>query len=90
RMKVWAAQAGVLSIKEKQQVVSITLSEEGTQNADGAKIVEQSMSFGRAVGFGMEGIQLVITIDYQKCGNQLPFDVVEKMMEVIAGAKKES
>nr|WP_255731557.1 transcription-repair coupling factor [Solibacillus sp. MA9] len=90
RMKVWAAQAGVVSIKEKQQIVSITLSEEGTQYADGAKIVEQSMNFGRAIGFGMEGTQLVITVDYHKCGNHLPFDVVEKMMEVIAGAKKGS
>ena len=81
RMKVWAAEAGVVSIKEKQQVVSITLSEEGTKQADGAKIVEQSMMFGRAVGFGMEGTQLILTVDYHKCGNHLPFDVVEKMME---------
>ncbi|WP_341321985.1 transcription-repair coupling factor [Solibacillus sp. FSL H8-0523] len=88
RMKVWAAQAGVVSIKEKQQIVSITLSEEGTQQVNGAQIVEESMSYGRAVGFGMEGIQLVITVDYHKCGSHLPFDVVEKMMEVIAGAKK--
>ncbi|MER2047976.1 transcription-repair coupling factor [Solibacillus sp. FSL K6-1781] len=90
RMKVWAKEANVLSIKEKQQVVSIILSEEGTANTNGAQIVEQSMEFGRAVGFGMEGTQLVITIDYNKCGNHLPFDVVEKMMQIIASAKKES
>ena len=79
---------GQMSEKEKQQIVSITLSEEGTQQVNGAQIVEESMSYGRAVGFGMEGIQLVITVDYHKCGSHLPFDVVEKMMEVIAGAKK--
>lgn len=89
RMKVWASQAAVTSIKEKQQVVSIILSEEGTILADGAKIVEQSMTFGRAVGFGMNGGQLVVTVDYHKCGNHLPFDVVEKMMEIIATSKKE-
>lgn len=88
RMKVWAIQAGVLSIKEKQQIVTITLSEEGTARADGAKIVEQSMEFGRAVGFGMDGSQLIITVDYHKCGQYLPFVVVEKMMEIIATSKK--
>ena len=89
RMKVWAAQAGVVSIKEKQQVVSIQLSEEGTALADGAKIVAESMIFGRAVGFGMDGNQLIVTIDYQKCGNHLPFEVIEQMMEVIANSKKQ-
>ena len=88
RMKVWAMQADVLSIKEKQQVASITLSEEGTLLADGAKIVEQSMEFGQAVGFGMEGTQLIVTVNYKKCGKYLPFEVIEKMMEIIANAKK--
>ncbi|AWE05955.1 transcription-repair coupling factor [Lysinibacillus sp. 2017] len=88
RMKVWAAEAGVLSIKEKQLVVSILLSEEGTAFADGAKIVAESMIFGRAVGFGMEGKQLIVTVDYHKCGNHLPFDVIEQMMEIIATSKK--
>ncbi|MGE7023953.1 transcription-repair coupling factor [Solibacillus cecembensis] len=88
RMKVWAMQADVLSIKEKQQVASITLSEQGTLLADGAKIVEQSMEFGQAVGFGMEGTQLILTVNYKKCGKYLPFEVIEKMMEIIANAKK--
>src|SRR5690606_35703033 len=41
RMKVRAKEANVLSIKEKQQIVSIILSEEGTANTNGAQIVEQ-------------------------------------------------
>lgn len=88
RMKVWAMQADVLSIKEKQQVASIVLSEQGTLLVDGAKIVEQSMEFGQAVGFGMEGTQLILTVNYKKCGKYLPFEVIEKMMEIIANAKK--
>ncbi|MEG0472587.1 MAG: transcription-repair coupling factor [Solibacillus sp.] len=88
RMKVWATEADVLSIKEKQQIASITLSEQGTAMADGAKIVEQSMEFGQAVGFGMEGTQLIVTVNYKKCGKYLPFEVIEKMMEIIAKAKK--
>ncbi|ATP38616.1 transcription-repair coupling factor [Solibacillus sp. R5-41] len=88
RMKVWAAQADVLSIKEKQQVASITLSEQGTALSDGAKIVEQSMEFGQAVGFGMEGTQLIVTVNYKKCGKYSPLEVLEKMMEIISNAKK--
>ncbi|MER2109068.1 MAG: transcription-repair coupling factor [Solibacillus sp.] len=88
RMKAWALQAGVMSIKEKQDIMTITFSEEGTAKVNGAKIVEQSMKFGRAVGFGMDGIQLVLTIDMKKCGAYLPFEVLEKMMEISADAKK--
>ena len=56
RMKVWALEAGVMSIKEKQGVLSIKLSEQGTATIDGAKIVSDSMEFGRAIGFGMDGV----------------------------------
>ena len=89
RMKVWALDAGVISIKEKQGIISIVLSEEGTALADGAKIVSESMEFGRAVGFGMDGSKLMLTIDQRKCGNHLPFEVLEKMMQIVATAKKE-
>ena len=78
-----------MSIKEKQGVLSIKLSEQGTATIDGAKIVSESMEFGRAIGFGMDGSSLMLTIDQKKCGNHLPFDVLEKLMKIIAGAKKE-
>ena len=47
------------------------------------------MKFGRAIGFSMDGMQLNVTIDTKKCGTQLPFDVLEKMMEMIVSAKKQ-
>ena len=89
RIKVWAMQAGVSSIKEKQKVISINLTEEGTANVDGSTIVAESMKFDRAVGFTMDGNKLTLTIDMKKCGKNDPFDVLEKMMEVVARAKKE-
>ena len=88
RMRVWALQSGVQSIKEKNNIISITLSEQGTQQVDGAKIVEQSMEFGRAVGFSMEGTQLILNIDTKRCGNFKPLDVLEKMMQNIWKSKK--
>ena len=89
RMKVWAKEAGVSSIKEKGHVITINISSEGTSQVDGSVIVEQSMKFGRAIGFSMDGMQLNVMIDTKKCGTQLPFDVLEKMMEIIVSAKKQ-
>ncbi len=88
RMKVWGLNAGVMSVKEKQKIITILLSEEGTANVDGGKIVEQSMKFERAVGFGMDNMQLKLTIDERKCGKYLPFDILEELMQMISNAKK--
>ena len=88
RMKVWGLDSGVASVKEKGNTITIQFSESGTAQIDGSVIVSESMTYGRAVGFGMDGSKLQITIDSKKCGNYLPFDVLEKMMEIIASAKK--
>ena len=89
RIKVWALEAGITAIKEKQGIVTISLSEEGTARVDGAKVVEQSMQFERAVGFGMDGAKLNLTIDTKRCGGFLPFDVLEKMVKIVSEAKKQ-
>jgi len=89
RMKVWGIQGGVTSIKEKAKVISIHLSAEGTAQADGGKIAEATLKFGRAVGFGMDEGKLVLTIDEKKIGNYLPFDVLEEIMQVVKDARKE-
>lgn len=88
RMKTWALEAGITAIKEKQSIISIYLSEEGTARVDGAKIVSESMQFERAVGFSMDGTKLILNIDMKRCGSHLPFDVLEKMVKLIVKAKK--
>ncbi len=89
RMKVYGKSAGVESIKEVNKMVSIRFSAEGTQNINGAYLVEKSMKFGRAVGFTMDNNNLVITIDERKTGKFNPFDVLEEMMLALPEAKKE-
>ncbi|MFF5996842.1 transcription-repair coupling factor [Lysinibacillus sp. KU-BSD001] len=89
RMKVWALEAGITAIKEKQSIITISLSEEGTARVDGAKVVTESMQFERAVGFVMEGTKLNLTIDMKRCGNFLPFDILEKMVKMVLEAKKQ-
>ncbi|MFL0506324.1 transcription-repair coupling factor [Ureibacillus sp. 179-F W5.1 NHS] len=90
RMKVWAIEAGITAIKEKQKMISIYFSEEGTKNVDGSYIVSESMKFDRAVGFIMDGAKLTLTIDEKKCGSYQPFDVLEQMIEIAAKSKKET
>ena len=89
RMKIWGKSVGVESIKEVNKVVSIRFSGEGTQMINGAMLVEESMKYGRAVGFSMDGASLVITIDERKTGKFNAFDVLEEMMKLLPQAKKE-
>lgn len=88
RMKVWAMEAKITAIKEKQKIISISLSEEGTANVDGSRIVADSMKFERAVGFSMDGTKLIVTIDEKKCNKIPPFDILEEMVEIISKSKK--
>ncbi|MGE7925237.1 transcription-repair coupling factor [Viridibacillus arvi] len=89
RMKVWAKEVGVTSIKETNKVITIQISEQGTANIDGAKVVSESLKFGRAVGFRMDGQQLLLTIDERKTDKQLPFDILEEIMKLLPTAKRE-
>jgi transcription-repair coupling factor (superfamily II helicase) len=90
RMKVWAKLSGVESIKEQHKQLIIKLSKKGTQNTNGATLVESSMTYGRAVGFQLNNQQqLVITIDEKKTAKHHPFDVLEAMMKLLPEARKE-
>ena len=51
RIKAWGRIAGVESIKKQQSQIEVRISPEGTAQTDGAKLVSESMEFGRAVGF---------------------------------------
>lgn len=88
RIKVWAKRVGVNSIKTKNKVIIIDISEEGTASLDGGKIVSESMQFGRAVGFQLEGQRLVLTIDEKKADGS-PFDILESLMKLLPTAIRE-
>ncbi len=89
RMKVWARQVGVDSIKQNGKMVSVRLSEKGTASINGGKVVEESATYGRAVGFSMSGQQLVMTVDENKTKKQHPFDVLEGMMKLLPESLRE-
>ncbi|MFJ8264241.1 transcription-repair coupling factor [Rummeliibacillus sp. NPDC094406] len=89
RIKVWAKKVGVESIKTKNKIITIDISEDGTANLDGGKIVSESMQFGRAVGFQLEGQRLILTIDEKKAEKQLPFDILESLLKLLPNAIRE-
>ena len=90
RMKVWGRIAGVESIKKQRSQIEIRLSPEGTAKTDGAKLVTESMKFGRAVGFLMESDRLVLTVDERHTGTKTGFDVLEEMMRLLPSSVKEA
>ncbi|MFG3614330.1 transcription-repair coupling factor [Rummeliibacillus sp. G93] len=89
RMKVWAKQAGVESIKTKNKIITIEISEEGTAKLDGGKVVAESMVFGRAVGFQLEGQKLLLTIDEKKAEAKSTFDILEALLKLLPTALRE-
>ena len=90
RMKVWARQVGVESIKQHGKVVTIRLTEKGTASINGGKVVEESAAYGRAVGFSMAGQQLVMSIDENKTKKLHPFDVLEGMIKLLPESLREA
>ncbi|MFJ7936805.1 transcription-repair coupling factor [Sporosarcina sp. NPDC096371] len=90
RIKAWGRAAGVESIKKVNARIEVRLSPEGTAITDGAKLVSESMKFGRAVGFTMEGGQLIMNVDERHTGKQTAFDVLEEMMQLLQSAVKEA
>lgn len=89
RMRCWGLQSGVESIKEKQKIVTIQFTSEGTQRIDGGKLVEETMKYGQGVGFGMPSGRLVFTVDEKKCRQHHAFDVLEDIMRIAVNSPKE-
>ena len=89
RLKAWGKAAGVASIKKHQSIIDIRFSMDGTQRVDGAKLVSETLSYGRSVGFTMDNGHLLITIDDRQLGKQNEFDVLEAIMRLLQDAKKE-
>lgn len=90
RIKVLARIAKVESIKKPKTKIEIRFSMEGTAQTDGAKLLNDAMALGRAVGFSMDGARLVLTVDEKHTGKQTDFDVLESLMELLPGAIKET
>ncbi|RFU66915.1 transcription-repair coupling factor [Peribacillus saganii] len=61
-MKVYAMQAGVESIKQSKDDISILISDKASGEIDGQKIFQLVSHYGRMVGLGMDGSRMKLVL----------------------------
>jgi transcription-repair coupling factor (superfamily II helicase) len=82
-MKVYAKEAMLSSIKQNKQLITILMSEKGSKQVNGPKVVDIVRKYGRSAGFGMEGNQLKITLDIKKSkGHEWLYTCTEMIREL--------
>ncbi|WP_409276188.1 transcription-repair coupling factor [Neobacillus sp. SCS-31] len=62
-IKIHALKAGVESIRQIKDTITVLLNEEGSSEVPGDAIVEVTYPYGRRAGFGMDGSKFKITLD---------------------------
>ncbi|WP_409303647.1 transcription-repair coupling factor [Peribacillus sp. SCS-155] len=60
--KVYAIQAGIDSIKQAKQDITILISEQASGHIDGQKVFQLGSKYGRMVGLGMEGNRMKLVL----------------------------
>lgn len=88
-MKVHAQEALLESIKQTKQLITILVSEEGTSQIDGAKVIDIVNKFGRSVGFGMEGSQFKITLKINGMEEEQWLETCSEMIKALKNIKKQ-
>lgn len=89
RVKVLGRMAKVASIKKQKMKIEVRFSSEGTAQTNGAKLLNDAMQFGRAIGFSMDGDQLILTVDEKHVGQKTEFDILESLMQLLPDSIKE-
>ncbi len=87
-MKVYANKAKLESMKQSKSVVTIFMSEEGTNEVDGAKVFNVCNKHGRMVGLGMEGTKLKITLKVDRISPNEWLAIAKEIMKELEKAKK--
>lgn len=88
-LKVYAITAGVETIKQVKQDVTILLSEEGSSRIDGQKVFKISSQYRSAVGLGMDGKKLKMVIHTKGLKNDRWLDITFEMVKGLHDSQKE-
>ncbi|MCM3667102.1 transcription-repair coupling factor [Mesobacillus subterraneus] len=88
-LKVYAITAGVETIKQIKQDVTILLSEEGSSRIDGQKVFKISSQYRSAVGLGMDGKKLKMVIHTKGLKNDRWLDITFEMVKGLHDSQKE-
>lgn len=86
-MKVYAKNTKLESIKQDKKTVNIFMSPEGTAQIDGSKVFNLCNKHGRAVGLGMEGSKLKISINTARLEASkwfnMAYDIIKHLDEAV-------
>ncbi|MCC5804283.1 transcription-repair coupling factor [Rossellomorea vietnamensis] len=86
-MKIYAKNTKLESIKQDKKMVNIFMSPEGTAQIDGTKVFNLCNKHGRAVGLGMEGSKLKISINTTRLEPSkwfnMAYDIIKHLDEAV-------
>ncbi|MFI8688602.1 transcription-repair coupling factor [Rossellomorea sp. NPDC077527] len=86
-MKIYARNTNLESIKQDKKMVNIFMSPEGTAQIDGSKVFNLCNKHGRAVGLGMEGSKLKISINTARLEASkwfnMAYDIIKHLDEAV-------
>ena len=81
RLRARASNAQLESIRQKGSTITCQLTAEGTKALNGPKFMQATKSFGRALGFSMDGETLAVTLDERQLGKKNTFDAIEELVD---------
>ncbi|WP_210367660.1 transcription-repair coupling factor [Bacillus sp. REN3] len=88
-LKVYAITAGVETIKQNKQDITILLSEEGSSMIDGQEIFKISSQYRNVVGLGMEGKKLKMVVHAKGLKTDRWLDITFEMIKGLHDSQKE-
>ena len=88
-MKVYAVNAGIESIKQSKQDITILISENTSKYIDGQKIFALGSKFGRMVGYGMEGGKMKLVLHAKGLADEKWLKILYELVEGLQHVKKE-
>ncbi|MGG4490369.1 transcription-repair coupling factor [Metabacillus idriensis] len=89
KLKVFAVQEKVDMIKQVKDAVALYVSEDASRLIDGQKLFELSNKYGRAVGLGMDGKRLKITIQLKGINTDKWLKIASELLNGLGSVKKE-
>ncbi len=87
-MKVYALLAGVETIKQAKQEITILVNERASSSIDGQKVFAISSKYPRMMGLGMEGQKLKMTLQIKGTDTAHWLNILFEMIKGIQAAKK--
>lgn len=86
-LKLLAKREKIESITEKKQKTELIMTEEASQQIDGAKLFELANQYGRMIQLGTEGQQLKMTFQFKRDMYPRRYKVMEEVLQSLKDVK---